>query len=169
MPDMLDPSPWNVSPASSLVGIDVFSVPNMRRDFEASGLYITDSPAHPKPYILLRGTLAKTLERVNSGARPRSHRVPQAFRILANEWAHHLGQDQSDTSGFDGGVAHRPTIMKLTRQLLDQAGVRDKRYRNWVLRQVKMQQSGRISRPPQPTVPQPTNPVGSGGLPIIGL
>lgn len=147
-PNMLDPSPWNVSPVSQLVGVPVFRVPNMRRDFAASGLYITDSPVHPQPYIMLRGPLARTLEGVMAGKRNRSFRVPQAFRILANEWAHHLGLDATDTSGFDGGIRHRPTIIRLTERLLDRAGVRDRRYRTWVLRQVRQQQNGRITAPP---------------------
>lgn len=164
MPDMLDPSAWQVSPVSRLVGVDVFRVPNMKRDFEASGIYITDSPHHPNPYIMLRGPLARTLERVMSGERKRSFRVPQAFRILANEWAHHLGMDATDTTGFDGGIGHRETIMDLTGRLLDQAGIKNKPYRKWVLRQVRQQQNGRITRPPSPIHSAPP-----GAMPIIGL
>lgn len=125
--------------------------------YQASGMY----GGHPElpagmQAIFLHPKYAQPLKKMMRGVYPRNYNAYVAVKVLANEIAHARGLDQTDRGGFDGGIRHRPVVMRLSSNILRSAGAPPK-YQKWALRRIKLSQSGRII---PPATPPPTFPLG---------
>lgn len=132
------PLTWTERPElAKLLGVTVYSSPRPPGS-NASAYYMNQPDGYSgQPYVWLKGKYVKPMQKILAGKKPRHWRAALALATLANEYAHITGQDATDVGGFDGGVGHRPTILRLSRELLGKAGVTDRKYQDYLIKRIK--------------------------------
>lgn len=152
---------------SQLAGVPVISPKGAWTFPNSSSSYGSGGPHDPVyqagPYIAIRPKFVRGIRQTIKGNPQDLWFAARSWKILANEYAHASGQDQTDVGGFDGGLTHRPTTVRLMRELMTRAGVRP-RLQNQLVKRASRTFGVTTAHPSLPAPP----PLPPGQLPTIG-